>query len=91
MDALRDLWAGAGLEAVETREIAVRRVFADFDEYWTTIFGSPSLGRSLAAMAPADLALLEARMRERLAPDDDGRITCSARANAIQGCVPMPG
>lgn len=91
MDALRDLWAGAGLEAVETREIPVQRVFADFDEYWTTLFLSPSMGRSLAAMAPADLARLEARMRARLPPDAAGRIPCSARANAIQGSVPLPG
>jgi SAM-dependent methyltransferase len=91
MDVLRELWIGAGLETIETREITVQRVFADFEEYWTTIFLSPSMGPSLAATAPAVLALLEARMRERLAPDASGRITCSARANAIQGRVPLPG
>ena len=32
MDALRSLWTGAGLEAVETREITVQRTFADFDD-----------------------------------------------------------
>jgi len=84
-EVMRDLWAGAGLDAVETREITVQRVFASFDEYWTIIFGSPSFGPKLAAMPPADLALLEARMRERLSPDGDGRITCRARANAIKG------
>src|SRR5216684_4543728 len=31
MDALRDLWTDAGLDAVETREIAVQRTFTDFD------------------------------------------------------------
>ena len=36
MDALRNLWTGAGLEAVETREITVQRTFADFDDFWTT-------------------------------------------------------
>src|SRR5262245_5345336 len=30
MEALRDLWTGAGLEAVETREISVQRTFKDF-------------------------------------------------------------
>src|SRR5436190_3866058 len=29
IDALRELWIGAGLEAVETREITVQRTFAD--------------------------------------------------------------
>ncbi len=88
MDALRDLWTGAGLAAVETREIAVQRTFADFDDYWTTIQGAPSAGPKLAAMAAADRALLTARMRARLPADASGRITDGARANAIKGRVP---
>ncbi|MFZ2155322.1 MAG: methyltransferase domain-containing protein, partial [Bradyrhizobium sp.] len=36
MEALRDLWTGAGLEAVETRKIAVKRTFANFDDFWMT-------------------------------------------------------
>ncbi len=88
IDAMRDLWTGAGLVVVETREIVVQRTFADFDDYWTTIFGAPSVGAKLAAMASADLALLKARMRARLPADATGRITYSARANAVQGHVP---
>jgi len=87
MDALRDLWIGAGLGSVETREINVRRTFADFDDYWATVLGGPSVRPHLAAMAPEALALLGARMRARLPADDDGRITCSARANAVKGRV----
>src|ERR671920_218854 len=66
MDAMRELWMGAGLEAVETREIAVQRTFADFDDYWTTILGGASVGPKLAAMTSDDLELLKARMRARL-------------------------
>ena len=88
LDAMRDLWTGAGLKGVETREIQVQREFADFDDYWSTIFGSPSVGPKLAAMTSADLTLLEARMRARLSADAEGRITCSARANAVKGRVP---
>jgi SAM-dependent methyltransferase len=88
LDAMRDLWTGAGLEGVETREIHVRRAFADFDDYWSTIFGSPSVGPKLAAMTSEDLTLLEDRMRARLSADADGRITCSAWANAVKGRVP---
>ena len=29
-------WTGAGLEAVETHEIAVQRTFDNFDDYWTS-------------------------------------------------------
>ena len=65
IDAMRDLWKGAGLDAVETREIAVQRTFADFDDYWTTIFVGPSVGPSLAAMASEEIARLKARMRAR--------------------------
>jgi SAM-dependent methyltransferase len=88
MDALRGLWTGAGLEAVETREITVQRTFPDFDDYWTTILGGPSVSGKLASMSPENLALLKARMRARLPVDAAGRIICSARANAIKGRVP---
>ena len=87
IDVMRDLWTGAGLQTVDTREITVQRTFADFDDYWTTIFGGPSVGPRLAAMPTAELALLNARMRARLPPDAGGRIVYSARANAIKGRV----
>ena len=61
MDTMRDLWTGAGLDAVETQEIAVQRTFADFEDYWTSMLGGPSTGRGLAAMASEDLAILKAR------------------------------
>jgi SAM-dependent methyltransferase len=85
IEAMRALWAAAGLSDVDTREITVQRTFAGFDDYWTTILGGPSVGPSLAAMPPEDLALLKARMRVRLPADPAGRITYSARANAIKG------
>jgi SAM-dependent methyltransferase len=88
IEAMRNLWEGAGLVAVETREINVQRTFADFDDYWTTIFGSPSVGSALAAMASEDLAVLKARMRARLPADASGRVTYGAWANAIRGRVP---
>ena len=87
IDVLQSLWTGAGLQSVETREISVRRTFADFDDYWTTVFGGPSVGRQLKAMAPEDLARLKDRMRTHLPADAGGRIACSARANAVKGRV----
>ncbi|MEO6192444.1 MAG: class I SAM-dependent methyltransferase, partial [Thermoanaerobaculia bacterium] len=88
IDAMRDLWKDTGLDAIETREIAVQRTFADFDDYWTTILIGASVGPKLAAMASEDLALLKARMRARLPADAAGRIICSGRANAVKGRVP---
>ena len=87
LDAMRELWTGAGLDGVETRDITVQRTFASFDEYWTIILGGSSIGPRLAAMAPEDLAVLEARMRALLPVEADGRIVCHARANAVKGSV----
>ncbi|MDQ1612837.1 MAG: hypothetical protein QOG00_2768 [Pyrinomonadaceae bacterium] len=88
IDVMRDLWTGAGLDSVETLEITVQRTFADFDDYWATVFGGPSVGQQLAAMSPEQLAQLCARMRVRLPADATGQITYRARANAIKGRVP---
>lgn len=88
IDVMRDLWAGAGLDAIETREITVRRTFADFDDFWATALGAPNIGPTLATMADEDLAVLKARVHTRLPAEDSGRITYSACANAVKGCVP---
>lgn len=88
IEVMRDLWAGAGLNAIETREITVQRTFDDFDNFWTTALGAPSAGPILAAMATEELALLKARVRARLPADAAGRIACRARANAVKGRVP---
>ena len=88
IDALRELWADAGLEAIEARPISVQRTFAGFDDYWTTILGSASAGPKLAAMSSGDLALLKTRLRAQLPADAAGGITCSGRANAVRGRVP---
>ncbi len=88
LDALRALWAGAGLVQVETREITVQRTFADFAAFWRIAQTGPGFAQRLAAMAAGDLALLQDRLRARLPADADGRITFAARANAIKGQVP---
>ena len=85
LDAMRELWTAAGLEEVETRTIAVQRTFTDFDDYWMTILGGPSVSAKLAAMASEDLALLRARMGARLPVDAVGRITVGGLANAVKG------
>jgi SAM-dependent methyltransferase len=88
MEALRDLWTGAGLRDVETRAITVQRTFADFEDYWTTVQGGPSVAAKLAAMSPTDLANLKTRMRALHPADATGRVTYSALANAVKGRVP---
>lgn len=88
MEALRGLWQDAGLEQIETREIAVRRTFSNFDDFWSIVPLSPSLAGVLETMSAAQVDELKARMRVRLPADAAGRITYGARANAIKGRVP---
>jgi ubiquinone/menaquinone biosynthesis C-methylase UbiE len=88
IEMLRGLWTGAGLEAVETREITVQRTFADFDDFWTSCGKAPSIGPTLAAMSAGDVAKLKDSVRTRVAADSAGRITRTARANAIKGRLP---
>jgi hypothetical protein len=64
IEALRDLWKGAGFEDVETREIVVRRTFEDFDDYWATDMLA-NIGKAVAGIPPADAERLKARVRAR--------------------------
>ncbi|MFI5002966.1 MAG: class I SAM-dependent methyltransferase [Reyranellales bacterium] len=88
MDALRAVWAGAGLEQIETREIVVSRTFADFEDFWTTSLLGASLAQVVAAMPGKDAEELRARVRAKLPTDPAGHITYSSRANAVKGRVP---
>jgi len=87
IDALRELWSAAGLEAVEARPITVERTFSDFEEFWSTSLLGASIRPMVAAMAPDDVERLKARLRARMTADAAGRITYPARANAVQGRV----
>jgi hypothetical protein len=87
IEVMRGLWEEAGLEKVETREIVVERTFGDFEDYWETVLGGPSVVGALKTMGAEDIAVLRSRMRARLVADGMGRITCSGRANAVKGFV----
>ena len=86
--AMGDLWTRAGLEAVETRDISVRRTFADFDHFWTTSVTASSIASTVATITPGDVDALKGRVRLRLPADAEGRITYGARAHAAKGLVP---
>ncbi len=87
MEALRALWKDAGLVDIRTREIVVERTFDDFASFWRIAQTGPRLLPRFSAMADDDATMLQDRVRARLAPDANGRIVCSARANAIEGRV----
>ncbi len=88
IDAMRQLWTDAGLTNVETREITVQRTFRR--ALMTSLslgLTTPSIGPIVRAMPPSDVDTLKARLRDRLPADANGRITYSARANAVKGRV----
>jgi ubiquinone/menaquinone biosynthesis C-methylase UbiE len=89
MEVVRALWTEAGLEAIETREITVHRSFRDFEALWQSATAIATVGQVVAGMEAADVEKLTARLRERLPADASGRITYSARANAIKGRQPV--
>jgi SAM-dependent methyltransferase len=88
MEALRGLWKGAGIEAIETREISVERTFKDFDDFWDISALGSSVGPTLTSMPAGDVEGLKSRVRTRLPADPAGRIIFGARANAIKGRMP---
>jgi len=87
LDVLETLWKNAGLKEIETRAITVQRTFADFDDYWNTAERGPSMSGTLAKVAGDDRQRLKEKMRNRLPADSSGKITYSARANAVKGRV----
>ncbi len=75
---------------IETREIAVRRTFSDFEDFWTTCMLGPSAWpRSVAAMPCRRCRhAQDARARTLCRRTSAGRITYGSCANAIKGHVP---
>jgi hypothetical protein len=75
MEALRDLWTGARLEAVEAWEITVHRNLLGFRRLLDDQSEGPKLGPTVAAMASGDVETLKSRVRARLpqTPKDGSR------------------
>jgi SAM-dependent methyltransferase len=86
--ALRDLWTQAGLIGVELQELAVKRSFATFDDFWTAMTGTGWMHTPIADLAPPDLARLQKGVRVRLGAKPGGPVAYEATANAVQGVVP---
>jgi SAM-dependent methyltransferase len=88
IDRLAALWAAAGFEAVATREIRVQRRFADFEDFWASVNGAASVHDMIAALPPAEVAGLRARLDAKLPRDASGAIAYGALANAVCGRRP---
>ncbi len=91
-EVLEELWAGSGLEGIETHRIEVQRTFAGFADLWSILLGGPSSGQTLATMTEAERRQVQERLRSRWQVNGDEPLTLTARANAIRGRVPdRPG
>ena len=88
LSTMRQLWENAGLNHVEVREITVERTFANFEDMWNTSVLSAGVRPAIASIQPPELEALKSRLQSRFPPDGEGRIVCSARANAVKGSVP---
>lgn len=89
LEALDALFAGAGLKDIATRTIDVTMSFADFGEYWRT--QTPTInpvGEAVASLSESDRQRLMDLLRASLPAGPDGRVSYTARANAVKARVP---
>jgi len=87
-EALKELFASAGLGAVEATSLDIPTPFADFDDYWQPFLGgqgpAPAYAMSLDETARAQL---RDRIKARLPAAADGSISLVARAWAVRATV----
>jgi trans-aconitate methyltransferase len=84
--ALRDLFAAAGIRDIETRPIEIATVFENFDDYWTPFLGGTGPGPAYCmSLGEADRNALRDRLKTSLPTGTDGKIALTARAYAVKG------
>lgn len=88
LEVMQTLWTAVGLQQVATNQIRVRRTFTNFDAYWQTVLGAPSVGPALASLTADQIVQLQARMTAVLPTDGSGQLVSEACANAVKGIVP---
>jgi SAM-dependent methyltransferase len=85
-DVLESWFAGAGLDAVESRPVVVPTAFADFDDYWSPFLGGQGPAPFYAqSLDESHLVELREAIRARLPVAADGAIPLTARAWAVRG------
>jgi hypothetical protein len=67
---MSDLWENAGLDDVVMRRIDVQLTYASFDDFWRANTGTPNtISKAIAALSPAEVEQLRARLLVRLPTD----------------------
>jgi ubiquinone/menaquinone biosynthesis C-methylase UbiE len=88
IENLKALWAEAGLENIETKERVVERSFADFEHFWQIAMASSTTASPIQKLDVQSQATLRRRVAARLPTSASGRISYTARANAVKGRRP---
>ncbi len=87
--ALEQLFAGAGLQAVTAKPIDVPTKFTSFDDYWQPFLGGQGPAPAYCMLLAEDArARLRERLRARLPAAADGSIALIARAWAVRANRP---
>jgi len=87
-EALAELFAGAGLEDIETTAIEIPTLFSSFEDYWRPFLGGQGPAPAYAISLEVDArARLRDRLRQRMPVLADGSISLTARAWAARGMV----
>ena len=90
MEALSDLFQGAGLDRIETRAIEVAINYKDFDDYWIAIASnSQTTGHYCQSLSEERRKALHERLRKLVLIHADGSIRYIIRAWAVRGLVPQ--
>ncbi len=69
LEAMRDLWAGAGLVDIETTVISAERAYPSFDDMWATSVQSGTMAQTVAGMDEAKRNELKDRVRALYPPE----------------------
>lgn len=89
-EALRVLFAEAGLREIRDRAIDVPTVFRDFDDYWSPFLGGQGPAPGYCVSLPeAKREALRQKLHAELPIASDGSIHLTARALAVRGFRPL--
>jgi ubiquinone/menaquinone biosynthesis C-methylase UbiE len=89
IEALQSLFAAAGLESVEARQIEIAPTYSSFDDFWTSQTGSVSpTAKFISTLTEPQRERLRDAVRSILPSNTDGSIGYSACANAIKARAP---
>ena len=87
IDAMRALWESAGLRQVETRQIRVRRRFADFEEFWQACLLGGGTRAAFERLPPTALQVIKDHSRAKAGAEGANGLWVDAWANAVKGVV----